>query len=175
MRKEHRQLTPHEWSLVTSSKPVVRRIPPPTQQPHRDTGAPGAQSRTRLSSRDSRDSRDSSNCFENEPTLPEEEVGEQEITNERKRVNHVKGVNDGGASGLGGAVDLNVDDVLQALQSEGSGPAKVYSHYLEMPSDQRLEYLVKAVLNAEKIDNANWQRYSPVVLEASARLEGEQA
>jgi phage/plasmid-associated DNA primase len=126
----------------------------------------------------SRVSRDPSNCF-----LIEAESGtrdkngreETEITNKGNRVNRVNRVNETGAMGLGEAANLNVEDVLLALQSEGSGPSKMYSHYLEMPSDQRLEYLVKAVLNAEKLDNANWQRYLPVVLEASAQLEGGQA
>jgi hypothetical protein len=55
------------------------------------------------------------------------------------------------------------------LREESSGPARAYSRYLELPSDQRLEHLVKAVLYAKKIDTAQWERYCEVVLEASAR------
>ena len=54
---------------------------------------------------------------------------------------------------------------------EGTGPARAYSHYLEMPSDQRLEYLVKAILYAKNLDTDDWERYRPVVLEASARQD----
>jgi hypothetical protein len=78
-----------------------------------------------------------------------------------------------GSEGSEGSVKLSVEDVLQELRREGSGPARAYSHYLEVPSDQRLEYLVRAVLAARKLDPAAWDPYRPVVLEASARLEEE--
>jgi hypothetical protein len=64
-----------------------------------------------------------------------------------------------------------VQDVLQNLQRENSGPGKALAAYFEMPSDQRLEWLVKAVLNARKLDTADWQSYRPVVLEATAQIE----
>jgi putative DNA primase/helicase len=76
-----------------------------------------------------------------------------------------------GSEGSEGSVELSVADVLQELRREDSGPPRAYSRYLEMPSDQRLEYLVKAVLVARKLDTAGWEQYKPVVLEASARLE----
>jgi len=38
-----------------------------------------------------------------------------------------------------------------------------------MPSDQRLEYLVRAILHAKKLDTSEWELYRPVVLEASAQ------
>ena len=38
-----------------------------------------------------------------------------------------------------------------------------------MPSSQRLEYLVKAVLSAKNLETSEWERYQEVVLEASAR------
>jgi putative DNA primase/helicase len=76
-----------------------------------------------------------------------------------------------GSEGSEGSVNLSVEDVLGELRREGSGPARAYSHYLEMPSDQRLGYLVKAVLVARKLGTAGWERYRPVVLEASAQLE----
>jgi hypothetical protein len=40
-----------------------------------------------------------------------------------------------------------------------------------MPSDQRLEYLVKAILYAKKLDTSALERYKAVVLEASARVD----
>jgi len=67
---------------------------------------------------------------------------------------------------------LSVEDVLRTLRRQNSGPARALDHYHELPSDQRLEYLVKAVLVAKKIDTAGWERYRDVVEEA-ARLEGE--
>jgi P4 family phage/plasmid primase-like protien len=67
------------------------------------------------------------------------------------------------------SVKLSVEEVQDLLGREGSGPAKAYSHYLDMPSNQRLEYLVKAVLKARKLDTSEWERYQSVVLDASAR------
>jgi len=61
--------------------------------------------------------------------------------------------------------------VLQDLQREASGPGKAFAAYLEVPSDQRLEWLVKAVLNVRNLDAGDWQSYRPVVLEAAARIE----
>jgi len=76
-----------------------------------------------------------------------------------------------GSEGSEGSVELSVQDVLQNLQRENSGPGKALAAYFEMPSDQRLEWLVKAVLNARKLDTADWQSYRPVVLEATAQIE----
>ena len=58
------------------------------------------------------------------------------------------------------------------MRRADTGPHRAYSHYLGMPSDQRLEYLVKAILHAKKLDSSEWERYRSVVLEASA---GEEA
>jgi hypothetical protein len=58
--------------------------------------------------------------------------------------------------------------VQELLRRKGSGPARTYLHYLEMPSEQRLEYLVKAVLRAKQLDASEWELYRPVVLEAAA-------
>jgi putative DNA primase/helicase len=83
-----------------------------------------------------------------------------------------RGVNrNSGSDGSEGSVELTAEDVQRTLRVEGSGPARAYSRYLEMPSDQRLEHLVKAILYARKLDTAGWERYRPVVLEASAREE----
>jgi len=72
------------------------------------------------------------------------------------------------SEGSEGSVELTVEDVRELLHRKGSGPARAYLHYLEMLSDQRLEYLVKAVLRAKKLDTSEWELYRPVVLEASA-------
>ncbi len=69
------------------------------------------------------------------------------------------------------SVKLTAEDVEQDLRRERSGPGKAFATYLEMPSDQRLEWLVKAVLTARRLDAGDWQSYKPVVLEAAARLE----
>jgi putative DNA primase/helicase len=66
------------------------------------------------------------------------------------------------------SVKLTAEDVRKLLRRTGSGPARAYSVYLEMPSDQRLEYLVRAILHAKKLDTSEWELYRPVVLEASA-------
>jgi putative DNA primase/helicase len=76
-----------------------------------------------------------------------------------------------GSDGSDGSGDLSVEDVLQELQRADLGPGKAFAYYLEVPSDQRVEWLVKAVLNARKLDPADWQRYRPVILEAAAQLE----
>src|SRR5215203_3914787 len=73
------------------------------------------------------------------------------------------------SEGSEGSVKLTADDVRGLLRRKNSGPARAYAVYLEMPSDQRLEYLVKAILHAKKLDTSEWERYRPVVLEASAR------
>src|SRR5215208_1617503 len=76
-----------------------------------------------------------------------------------------------GSEGSEGSVKLSVEDVLQILRREDSGPGKAFATYRQMPSDQRLEWLVKAVLNARKLDTADWQSYRPVVLEAATQIE----
>jgi putative DNA primase/helicase len=73
------------------------------------------------------------------------------------------------SEGSEGSVKLTVEDIRALLQRKDSGPGRAYSHYLGMPSDQRLEYLVKAILRAKKRDTSEWELYRPVVLEASAR------
>jgi putative DNA primase/helicase len=75
------------------------------------------------------------------------------------------------SEGSEGSVDLTAKEVKAEIARAGSGSARAYARYLEVPSDQRLEHLVKAVLYSKKIDGADWHRYSPVVLEASAELE----
>jgi hypothetical protein len=70
---------------------------------------------------------------------------------------------------LEGSVKLSVKEVQDLLCREDSGPGRAYSHYLSMPSDQRLERLVKAVLSAKKLETSEWESYQEVVLEASAR------
>jgi putative DNA primase/helicase len=75
------------------------------------------------------------------------------------------------SEGSEGSVKLAPEDVLHDLRNGRSGPGKAFATYLEMPSDQRLEWLVKAVLAARKLDAGDWQRYKPTVLEATARIE----
>jgi hypothetical protein len=72
------------------------------------------------------------------------------------------------SEGSEGSVKLTADAVRGLLRREGSGPARAYSVYLQMPSDQRLEYLIKAILHAKKLDTSEWERYRSIVLEASA-------
>jgi P4 family phage/plasmid primase-like protien len=76
-----------------------------------------------------------------------------------------------GSEGSEGSVKLSVEDVLQNLRREDSGPGKAFATYRQMPSDQRLEWLVKAVLTARRLDAGDWQNYRPVVLDAAARIE----
>jgi putative DNA primase/helicase len=73
-----------------------------------------------------------------------------------------------GSEGSEGSVKLKVEDVRALISRTDTGPGRAYSHYLGMPSDQRLEYLVKAILHAKKLDSSEWERYRSVVLEASA-------
>jgi hypothetical protein len=64
--------------------------------------------------------------------------------------------------------NLTVEAVRALLRRKDTGPGRAYSTYLEMPSDQRLEHLVKAILRAEQLDTSEWELYRPVVVEASA-------
>jgi phage/plasmid-associated DNA primase len=73
------------------------------------------------------------------------------------------------------SVNLPLEDVLRELRKPDSGPAKALTAYYEIPSAQRLEYLVKALLVAKKMDTAEWQRYRDVVEDAVAGLEGRDA
>src|SRR5215203_3280612 len=66
------------------------------------------------------------------------------------------------------SANLSVEEVRALMRRAGTGPQRAYSHYIGMPSDQRLEYLVKAILHAKKLDSSEWERYRSVVLEASA-------
>ena len=84
--------------------------------------------------------------------------------------NGVRGIKGKSTSeGSEGSVRLTADDIRGLLRRKESGPGRAYSVYLQMPSDQRLEYLVKAILHAKKLDTSEWELYRPVVVEASAR------
>ncbi len=62
---------------------------------------------------------------------------------------------------------LTVGAVLAEFDLPRSGPAKALAHYQELPSDQRFEYLVKAVLVARGVkDTARWRKFAPIVEEA---------
>jgi putative DNA primase/helicase len=66
--------------------------------------------------------------------------------------------------------NLTVEAARALMRRKDTGPGRAYSTYLELPtSGQRLEYLVKAILRAKKLDTSEWELYRPVVLEASAR------
>src|SRR5215211_2988852 len=83
--------------------------------------------------------------------------------------NGVRGIKGKSTSeGSEGSVRLTADDIRGLLRRKESGPGRAYSVYLQMPSDQRLEYLVRAILQAKKLDTSEWERYRAVVLEASA-------
>ncbi len=73
-----------------------------------------------------------------------------------------------GSEGSEGSANLTVEDVRTLIRRTDTGPARAYSHYLGTPSEQRLEYLVKAVLHAKKLDSSEWERCRSIVLEASA-------
>jgi P4 family phage/plasmid primase-like protien len=103
-------------------------------------------------------------CRDSDPT-------DVKVTMSGKKIGP-RGVNRNlGSEGSEGSVRLSVEDVLQDLQREDSGPGKAFAAYLKMPSDERLEYLAKAVLHARKLGTAGWQSYRPAVLEAAARIE----
>jgi len=72
------------------------------------------------------------------------------------------------SEGSEGSATVTVEDVRALIRRPDTGPGRAYSHYLGMPSDQRLEYLVKAILHAKKLGASDWERYRSVVLEASA-------
>lgn len=49
----------------------------------------------------------------------------------------------------------------------GSGPALALGTYLEKPTEERLQWLVRAVLTARRIDPADWERHAGTVKEAA--------
>jgi hypothetical protein len=69
---------------------------------------------------------------------------------------------------------LTVGAVLAEFDLPHSGPAKALAHYQELPSDQRFEYLVKAVLDARCVkDTARWRKFAPIVEEAVSERKCE--
>jgi Bifunctional DNA primase/polymerase, N-terminal/AAA domain/Primase C terminal 1 (PriCT-1) len=63
---------------------------------------------------------------------------------------------------------LSVVDVAAELRRDQSGPAKALAHYLENPTEPRLEYVVKAVLVARGMETTESNVYSPLVKQAAA-------
>jgi putative DNA primase/helicase len=100
-------------------------------------------------------------CRDSDPSDPQIHINAGEIKSRGDM--HKKG-----SEGSEGSANPTVADVQALISRKGTGPGRAYSHYLGMPSDQRLEYLVKAVLHAKKIDSSEWERYRSIVLEASA-------
>jgi putative DNA primase/helicase len=104
-------------------------------------------------------------CRDSDPTDPK-------VTVTSKKSKSRGGNGNLGSDGSEGSVKLTAGDVRALLRRKDSGPGRAYSVYLEMPSTQRLEYLIKAVLHAKNLDTSEWERYRPVVLEASAGEDG---
>ncbi len=62
---------------------------------------------------------------------------------------------------------LSVEEVGEETRRAGSGPAKALAVYLEKPSEQRLEYLTRAVLHARGLSSEGWERHAGAVGEAA--------
>ena len=100
-------------------------------------------------------------CRGSDPTDPKKHIntGEDKSRGDMRKK---------GSVGSEGSVNLTVEDVRALIRRKDTGPGRAYTHYLGMPSDQRLEYLAKAILSYKELDSSGWERYRSVVLEASA-------
>jgi len=69
----------------------------------------------------------------------------------------------------GGAGNLAVSDVIEELENPASGPAKTAATYLA--GETQLEYVVRSILFARRMDSERWERHTSVV-EAAVREWG---
>jgi P4 family phage/plasmid primase-like protien len=69
----------------------------------------------------------------------------------------------------GGAGNLAVSDVIEELENPASGPAKTAATYLA--GETQLEYVVRSILFARRMDSEQWERHTSVV-EAAVREWG---
>jgi len=66
---------------------------------------------------------------------------------------------------------LSADDVAAETRRSKSGPALALATYLEKPSEERLEWLARAVLTVRGMDTADWRQHA----EATKKAAGDPA
>ena len=98
-----------------------------------------------------------------EPSEPKNNISSSEI--ETRGVMCKKG-----SEGSDGSAKLSVEEVLEELRTDGSGPQKTARTYLA--GETRLEYVARAVLFARGMDTEGWKEFAPVVEEALGSWEG---
>jgi hypothetical protein len=63
---------------------------------------------------------------------------------------------------------LSVEVVTSETRRSKSGPALALGTYLEKPTEERLEWLTKAILTSRGMDTSGWERHAGTVREAAA-------
>ena len=77
-------------------------------------------------------------------------------------------------SGFTGFTGFTPADAKVEIQRKDSGPARAYAHHQELPSDQRFEYLVRAVMTARGMqETGRWRECAGAVQAAILELGGE--
>jgi hypothetical protein len=66
-----------------------------------------------------------------------------------------------------GSPGLSVSEVGAETSRAKSGPALALGTYLEKPTEERLEWLTKAVLTVRGMDTVGWRQHAEVVKLAS--------
>jgi hypothetical protein len=75
------------------------------------------------------------------------------------------------ANTIGGLKEpLPAGAVVEEMQRSNSGPAKALATYLDKPTDERLKWLVCAVLTAKGMDTGGWRRHAEAVKEAAGEF-----
>jgi hypothetical protein len=63
---------------------------------------------------------------------------------------------------------LSADVIGAATRRSKSGPALALGTYLEKPTEERLEWLTKAVLTSRGMDTEGWEQHAGAVREATS-------
>lgn len=63
---------------------------------------------------------------------------------------------------------LSADVIGAATRRSKSGPALALGTYLEKPTEERLEWLTKAVLTSRGMDTEGWEQHAGAVREAAS-------
>jgi hypothetical protein len=72
------------------------------------------------------------------------------------------------ASGVPREMKAREDVIAEEMRRANSGPAKALGTYLDKPTDDRLQWLTKAVLSAQGMDAGQWRRHAGAVEKAAA-------
>jgi hypothetical protein len=77
------------------------------------------------------------------------------------------------ASGFPREMKAREDVIAEEMRRSNSGAAKALGTYLDKPTDDRLQWLTKAVLRAQGMDAGQWRRHAGAVEKAAKRKQTE--